>query len=155
MADLQSRACQYTTRLNAFEPAAFWSFTFTSPFRSGPDGPLSIEYERHQPEKTLLHEVVREQLEPFLARARRDGASRGERECVGERPIEARNDNALPERVASMRPVASRLRHPESPACRDARLPDGEKQRRGQLRDRSPCDPHIVEPTEAAIQSQS
>lgn len=25
------------------------------------------EYERHQPEKTLLHEVVREQLEGFLA----------------------------------------------------------------------------------------
>jgi len=72
MADPQSRACQYTTRLNAFEPAAFWSFT--SPFRSGPDGPLSIEYERHQPEKTLLHEVVRDELEPFLARARRNGA---------------------------------------------------------------------------------
>ncbi len=27
------------------------------------------EYERHEPEKTLLHEVVREQLEGFLARS--------------------------------------------------------------------------------------
>jgi len=35
---------------------------------------LSIEYERHEPEKTLLHEVVREQLESFLARSSRDGA---------------------------------------------------------------------------------
>jgi hypothetical protein len=25
------------------------------------------EYQRHEPEKTLLHEVVREQLEKFLA----------------------------------------------------------------------------------------
>ncbi len=25
------------------------------------------DYERHEPEKTLLHEVVREQLEGFLA----------------------------------------------------------------------------------------
>ncbi len=68
-----SRPCarRYTTRLNAFEQAAFGSFT--SPFGSGPDGPLSIEYERHEPEKTLLHEVVVEQLESFLARARRDG----------------------------------------------------------------------------------
>ncbi len=31
-------------------------------------------YERHQPEKTLLHEVVREQLESFLANAREHGA---------------------------------------------------------------------------------
>jgi hypothetical protein len=38
------------------------------------DGPLFIEYERHQPEKTLLHEVVRDELEPFLARAKRNGA---------------------------------------------------------------------------------
>ncbi len=69
-----SRPCarRYTARLNAFEQAAFGSFT--SWFASGPDGPLSIEYERHEPEKTLLHEVVREQLEPFLARARRDAA---------------------------------------------------------------------------------
>ncbi len=66
------RTRQYTPRLNAFEQAAFGSFT--SPFGSGPDGPLSIEYERHEPEKTLLHEVVREQLERFLARARRNGA---------------------------------------------------------------------------------
>ena len=28
------------------------------------------EYERHQPEKTLLHQVVREQLEGFLASSR-------------------------------------------------------------------------------------
>ncbi len=72
MAGSRPRARRYTTRLNAFEQAVFWSFT--SPFGSGPGGPLSIEYERHEPEKTLLHEIVREQLEPFLARARRDGA---------------------------------------------------------------------------------
>ena len=72
MAGPRPSARQYTTRLNAFEQAASWSFT--SCFASGPDGPLPIEYERHEPEKTLLHEVVREQLEPFLARARRDGA---------------------------------------------------------------------------------
>ena len=41
----------------------------------GPDGLLVvIQYERHEPEKTLLHEVIREQLEPFLARARGQGA---------------------------------------------------------------------------------
>ncbi len=34
----------------------------------------SIDYERHEPEKTLLHEVVREQLESFLGRSSRDGA---------------------------------------------------------------------------------
>ncbi|MBW1886568.1 MAG: transposase zinc-binding domain-containing protein [Deltaproteobacteria bacterium] len=68
----QPRARRYATCLNTFEQAASWSFT--SCFASGPDGPLPIEYERHEPEKTLLHEVVREQLEPFLARARRDGA---------------------------------------------------------------------------------
>jgi hypothetical protein len=27
------------------------------------------EYQRHEPEKTLLHKVVREQLEDFLARS--------------------------------------------------------------------------------------
>ena len=32
------------------------------------------EYERHEPEKTLLHQVVREELEPFLARACESGA---------------------------------------------------------------------------------
>jgi hypothetical protein len=32
------------------------------------------EYERHEPEKTLLHRVVREELEPFLARAHESGA---------------------------------------------------------------------------------
>ena len=32
------------------------------------------EYERHKPEQTLLHEVVREQLESFLSRAREQGA---------------------------------------------------------------------------------
>ncbi len=31
-------------------------------------------YERDQPEKTLLHEVVREQLESFLANTREHGA---------------------------------------------------------------------------------
>ncbi len=72
MAGPRPHARQYTTRLNAFEQAAFRSVT--SPFGSGPDGPLCIEYERHEPEKTLLHEVVREQLESFLARAGRDGA---------------------------------------------------------------------------------
>ena len=72
MAGPQFHARQYTARLNASEQAAFWSFT--SPFRSGPDGPLSIEYERHEPEKTLLHELVRDEFEPFLARARRNGA---------------------------------------------------------------------------------
>jgi hypothetical protein len=72
MARARPRARQYTTRQNTFEQAAFSSFT--SSFGFGPDGLLSIEYERHEPEKTLLHEVVREQLEPFLARARRDGA---------------------------------------------------------------------------------
>jgi hypothetical protein len=29
-----------------------------------------LAYTRHAPEQTLLHRVVREQLEPFLARAR-------------------------------------------------------------------------------------
>jgi hypothetical protein len=38
MADPQSRERQYIARLNVFEQAAFWSFTFTSPFGSGPDG---------------------------------------------------------------------------------------------------------------------
>jgi len=33
-------------------------------------GPSGTEYERHAPEHTLLHRVVREELEPFLARAR-------------------------------------------------------------------------------------
>jgi len=74
MAGPRPHARQYTTRLNAFEQAAFWSLT--SPFGSGPGGPLCIEYERHEPEKTLLHEVVREQLESFLARAGRNGAPR-------------------------------------------------------------------------------
>ena len=32
------------------------------------------EYERHEPDKTLLHRVVREELESFLARARESGA---------------------------------------------------------------------------------
>ena len=32
------------------------------------------EYERHEPEKTLLHQVVREELECFLARSRESGA---------------------------------------------------------------------------------
>jgi hypothetical protein len=32
------------------------------------------EYERHEPEKTLLHQVVRGELEPFLARARELGS---------------------------------------------------------------------------------
>ncbi len=32
------------------------------------------EYERHEPEKTLLHEVVRGELESFLARAREAGS---------------------------------------------------------------------------------
>ena len=32
------------------------------------------EYERHEPEKTLLHQVVREELESFLARARESGS---------------------------------------------------------------------------------
>ena len=32
------------------------------------------EYERHKPEQTLLHEVVREQLESFLSRAREQGS---------------------------------------------------------------------------------
>ena len=31
-------------------------------------------YERHEPEKTLLHQVVREELESFLARAREVGS---------------------------------------------------------------------------------
>jgi hypothetical protein len=32
------------------------------------------EYERHEPEKTLLHQVVRGELESFLARAREAGS---------------------------------------------------------------------------------
>jgi hypothetical protein len=32
------------------------------------------EYERHDPEKALLHQVVREELESFLNRAREAGA---------------------------------------------------------------------------------
>ncbi len=32
------------------------------------------EYVRHQPQSTPLHEVVREQLEPFLSNARERGA---------------------------------------------------------------------------------
>jgi len=30
-----------------------------------------VEYARHEPEKTLLHRVLREPLEPFLARTAR------------------------------------------------------------------------------------
>ncbi len=37
---------------------------------SVPRGRSAVEYERHEPAGTLLHEVVRENLEPFLARAR-------------------------------------------------------------------------------------
>ena len=37
---------------------------------SVPVRPYAVEYQRHKPEGTLLHEVVRENLEPFLARAR-------------------------------------------------------------------------------------
>jgi hypothetical protein len=33
-----------------------------------------VEYERHEPEKTLLHPVVREELESFLSRARERGS---------------------------------------------------------------------------------
>jgi ribosomal protein S27E len=32
------------------------------------------DYERHDPEKTLLHRVVRAELEPLLARARESGS---------------------------------------------------------------------------------
>ncbi len=62
MAGSRPRARLYTTGLNTFEQAAFWSFT--SPFVSGPDGPLSIEYERHEPEKTLLHQVAGSRSSP-------------------------------------------------------------------------------------------
>jgi hypothetical protein len=34
----------------------------------------AVEYQRHQPEQTLLHHVVRENLESFLARAREENA---------------------------------------------------------------------------------
>jgi hypothetical protein len=40
----------------------------------GPGEPSAIRYERHEPEKTLLHRVVREDLEPFLQRSRSAGA---------------------------------------------------------------------------------
>jgi hypothetical protein len=40
----------------------------------GRGGCFLVEYERQEPEKTLLHEVIREQLEPFLARAKGQGA---------------------------------------------------------------------------------
>ena len=33
-----------------------------------------MRYARHEPEKTLLHGVVREELESFLARARESGS---------------------------------------------------------------------------------
>ena len=32
------------------------------------------EHERHEPEKALLHQVVRDELEPFLVRARESGS---------------------------------------------------------------------------------
>jgi hypothetical protein len=38
--------------------------------RGLPGGPSEPIYARHRPEETLLHQVVREQLEAFLARAR-------------------------------------------------------------------------------------
>ncbi len=42
---------------------------------SGPGGCLAIaDYARHEPEKTLLHEVIRAELVPFLFRARSEGA---------------------------------------------------------------------------------
>lgn len=47
------------------------------------------DYERHEPEKTLLHHVVRDELEPFLDRAREAGApvarfvEREIRACLG------------------------------------------------------------------------
>ncbi|MCP5042361.1 MAG: hypothetical protein GY944_15150 [bacterium] len=34
----------------------------------------TVDYQRHQPENTLLHEVIRDQLETFLANARQRGA---------------------------------------------------------------------------------
>ena len=42
--------------------------------RPGLAGAVPIEYERHEPEKTLLRRVVREDLEPFLQRSRSAGA---------------------------------------------------------------------------------
>lgn len=43
--------------------------------RCGPGGCLAVtDYARHAPEKTLLHEVIRAEIEPFLARARSQGA---------------------------------------------------------------------------------
>jgi len=55
------------------ETAPFWLPVSTpthDPYRLS----AAIQYERHEPEKTLLHEVDCEQLEPFLARARGQGA---------------------------------------------------------------------------------
>jgi hypothetical protein len=42
--------------------------------RPGLADAVPIEYERREPEKTLLHRVVREDLEPFLQRSRSTGA---------------------------------------------------------------------------------
>jgi hypothetical protein len=36
--------------------------------------PLPVEYPRHQPEQTLLHQVVREHIESFLVRGREKNA---------------------------------------------------------------------------------
>jgi hypothetical protein len=41
---------------------------------SGLGEAATIRYERHEPEKTLLHHVVRDDLEPFLERSRSGGA---------------------------------------------------------------------------------
>ena len=45
------------------------------PLRAG-DGPLP-RYHHREPEKTVLHAIVRSRLEPFLAAARRTGSGRG------------------------------------------------------------------------------
>ena len=41
--------------------------------RSRP-GATAVEYQRHQPEQTLFHQVVREHIESFLARGREENA---------------------------------------------------------------------------------
>jgi hypothetical protein len=51
-----------------------WSIGHQASNLVGSCGPASPDCERHEPEKALLHHVVRGELEPFLARARQSGA---------------------------------------------------------------------------------
>jgi hypothetical protein len=69
------------------------------------------EYERHQPQNTLLYEVVREQLESFLSNAREQGAPAArfvERELRDEAKLRFCSPASLARAPTSSCAVASR-----------------------------------------------